>query len=259
MAFKGFGTRSKARLASAALGIGIVAGSLLGAVQVDAAPRGGSGAVSSKQYACWCEAKVTTSSLNLREGPGTNYDVLYVMPEGLEVQADLSPDMHQNGFVHISWDDGENYGWAYEAYLADVGTQSPGYPITGTAVTTDRVNFRQGPGTDYYVQSVLAAGTVVNISDEIVGNFRYVQYGGTDGWIHNGYLDTDGGAVDGAGEVAMTTTTRLNLRAGSTFDAEVIAVMPEGATVYGMDVVVNGFRRVTFGPLEGWAYDAYLQ
>lgn len=237
MAFRGFGARSKARPESAALGIGIVAGSLLGTVQVDAAPQGGTGVVASTNYACWCEEKVTTTNLNLREGP-----------EG-----------HQNGFVHISWDNGENYGWAFEDYLADPGQQLPGFPVSGTAVTTDRVNFRQGPGTSYLVQSVLPAGTVVEISDEFVDNFCYVKYGGTDGWIHNGYLDTDGGGTDGAGEVAMTTTTRLNLRSGSSLNAGVIAVMPEDATVYTYDVVVNGFLKVRYSGMEGWAYDTYLQ
>jgi uncharacterized protein YgiM (DUF1202 family) len=257
MAFGRFVVRGKTQVASAVLGIGVVAGSLLGATGAVAAPRTGAHGLSAKHYACWCKTKVTTTNLNLRQGPGTNYDVLYIMPEGLKVQADLSPDMHQNGFVHVSWKDGENYGWASEQYLADVGTPSPGYPITGSAVITDRVNFRQGPGYDYYVQEVLDTGTEVDISDEIVDGFRYVQYDGADGWIYNGYLDVTGGGSNS--QQTMTTTSRLNLRAGATLDADVLLVMPEGATVSASDLVVNGFRNVLYGGYEGWAHDEYLQ
>src|SRR5215212_9719812 len=110
------GYRVKAKIVAAALGLGIVVGSLVGGTQAGAAPGGGAKSSASKNYACDCQTMVVTSSLNLRKGPSTNDEILYVMPKGLKVQMDLQPGMHQNGFAHISWDEGENYGWASEDY-----------------------------------------------------------------------------------------------------------------------------------------------
>ncbi len=110
----------KATLVAAAIGFGMVVGSLVGGAGVDAAPQGKAGAGLTRNFACDCETKVTTSNLNLRSGPGTNYDVLLVMQKGVKLQAELNPDYHQNGFVKVSY--GNNYGWASEQYLADPGT-----------------------------------------------------------------------------------------------------------------------------------------
>ena len=110
----------KAKIVAAALGLGIVIGSLVGVAQVDAAPGGSAKSSTTRNIACSCETKVTTSRLNLRSGPGTSYKVLVVMEKGEEVQAYTPPDLHQNGFVKVRY--GNNLGWASEQYLADPGT-----------------------------------------------------------------------------------------------------------------------------------------
>jgi uncharacterized protein YraI len=253
-----------AKIVAAALGLGLLAGSLVGGTRVGAAPGGGATSLSAKNYACNCEAKVTTTNLNLRKGPGTNYEVLYVMPEGLEVQADLDPDLHQNGFVHISWDDGENYGWASEDYLADPGTDTGGGGggeewITGTGRTTSRVNFREGPGFDYGVRDVLDDGEQIAISDVVVNGFRYVWHAGIDGWVYDDYIAAEGGQPAGEGD-SQTTTTNLNLRESPSLDADVILVMPANSEV--IVVAYDGtsdFTKVNYNGTVGYAWAGYLQ
>src|SRR4051812_33102245 len=100
----------KAKIVAGALGLGMV-GSLVGGLRADAAPQGGAGAATARHEAGPFEKKVTTSNLNLRSGPGTNYDVLLVMPEGEYVWAgdQYTPELHQNGFVKVKY--GDDYGW----------------------------------------------------------------------------------------------------------------------------------------------------
>lgn len=56
-----------------------------------------------------------------------------------------------------------------------------------------------------------------------------------------------------------TTTVDLNLRAGPSYSAAVIRVMPAGATVsYGLNQEVDGFVPVTYDGSSGWAFFDYL-
>ena len=257
----------KAKIVASALGLGVVVGSLVGGTQVGAAPGGGAEPAVTRNYACDCETKVTTSALNLRSGPGTGYEVLLVMQAGVKLQAALDPDYHQNGFVKVAY--GNNYGWAAEEYLADPGTGGDdiggdaSYEIVGPGVTTDRVNFRSGPGFDYAVQFVVEEGTQVGISDEVVDGFRYVWYDGTDGWISDDYLAADdgSGSVDGGEYTILATATTndsVNFRAGPGTGYEILDVLAEGTEVEMTDRDENGFRFVFVNGTSGWVYDEYL-
>jgi uncharacterized protein YraI len=258
----------KAKIVAATLGLGMVVGSLIGGTQAGATPGGGAKSSAASNYACDCETKVVTSSLNLRKGPGTNYEVLYVMKPGLEVQMDLNPDMHQNGFAHISWDNGENYGWAYESYLADPGSgssddggdlgdgwQEGDAEITGVGVVTTNVNFRSGPGTSYDVQFVIEQSSQIALTDVVVNGFRNVWASGYNGWVYDDYILNSDGYFPGDN---ATTTSRLNLRAQPNLGAEVLLVIPDGASVLINDDEENGFRYVTYNGVTGWAWEAYL-
>jgi uncharacterized protein YraI len=257
----------KAKIVAAALGLGMVVGSLVGVAQVDAAPGGGAKSVASSNFACDCETRVVTTSLNLRKGPGTNYEVIWVMQEGLEVQMDLQPSMHQNGFAHISWDNGENYGWASEQYLAEPGTgggssDDGGWGeenahLDGVAEANSRVNFRSGPGTSHGVKYVIETGAKVGYTDLVVNGFRYVGHNGIDGWVHDDYIDPVGGYGVQPGTYA-TTTSNLNLREQPSTSSDIHLVIPEGAAVMVNVDNENGFRSVTYKGITGWAYEQYL-
>jgi uncharacterized protein YraI len=230
----------------------LVSGALIHSAQVNAAPS-----------ACSCETKVTTSALNLRSGPGTNYNVQLVMPQGAKVQASTNRDLQKNGFVKVGYND--NYGWASEDYLADGGTDTgSGTPsgdgsedIVGIAVTTSEVNFRQGPGYDYGIQFVIENGAQVAITNIVENGFRYVWHAGSDGWIYDVYLsgDNDGGyATSGT----ATTTDYVNFRSGPGIDQSVIKVLQPGTKVDVTNNVENGFRQVSINGTKGWIHDDYL-
>lgn len=228
------------------------AGALFDAAQVNAAPS-----------ACSCETKVTTSALNLRSGPGTSYDVQLVMPQGAKVQAATNPDLHKNGFVKVGYNG--NYGWASEDYLAagdtDTGGDTPSgggtEDIVGVAVATSDVNFRQGPGFDHSIQSVIENGGQVAITNIVENGFRYVWHAGADGWIYDVYLtgDNDGGyATSGTAK----TTDFVNFRSGPGLDQSVIKVLQPGTKVEVTNIFENDFRQVSISGTKGWIHDDYL-
>jgi uncharacterized protein YgiM (DUF1202 family) len=120
----------------------------------------------------------------------------------------------------------------------------------------DGVNVRNGAGYNAGIVATLHEGTAVTIYDGPLTlddgtSWYYVGADTTDGWIEGwvnaDYLSNDAGAPvddgssDGPGPVAMDTVytavvaytegNGLNLRDGPSFDAAVLTVMPEGASV----------------------------
>jgi uncharacterized protein YraI len=245
----------KTTLIAVALGFFVMAGSLISGALIDGAQ------VNAAPSACSCETKVTTSALNMRSGPGTNYEVMLVMPQGATVQASTNLDLHKNGFVKVAYNN--NYGWASEDYLADGGGATGGTEgIVGTAVTTSDVNFRQGPGYDYGVQFVIENGAQVAITDQVVDGFRYVWHAGVDGWVYDVYLSGDGAGGNSGGGSAISyagkTTDYVNFRSGPGLDQSIIKVLQPGTKVEVTNTVENRFRQVSVNGTKGWVHDDYL-
>jgi uncharacterized protein YraI len=75
------------------------------------------------------------------------------------------------------------------------------------------------------------------------------------GWVYDSYL-AEAGDSPAAG--TAVTTAALNLRAEPSTSARILAVMPENTTVKLTGEGSNGFAKVVYGNLTGWAYTAYL-
>lgn len=122
------------------------------------------------------------------------------------------------------------------------------------ATTTDALNLRAEPSLAAEVLLVIPAGASLEwdpLQGEVDG-FVAVTYDGTSGWSHSDYLFLF--------PTGATTTTALNLRTGSSLDAEVLTVMPAGAQVMVLGGPENGFFAVRYEPeqLGGWAWADYL-
>ena len=193
----------------------------------------------------------TSTALRLRTGPGTNYRIILVMPRDALVK-DLGGN--KNGFRKVSYKGTE--GWASLAFLivAD-GSSNPDPVLLGYVRTTTAVNFRSGPSLNNQVFRVLAAGTTVQTSDTLQNGFRYVIHNGMAGWVYDSFL-VEAGDSPAAG--TAVTTTALNLRAEPSTSARILAVMPGNTTVKLTGEGSNGFAKVVYGNLTGWAYTAYL-
>ena len=144
--------------------------------------------------------------------------------------------------------------------LLTLGAGAPGVagasPLWSPAMTAVDLNLRAGPGIGYEVLAVMPPGAEVSaLTEEPQNGFVRVRYGDLEGWASTAYLVVGGEPMPGP---TATVREDLNLRAGPGFDYDVLTVMPAGAVVTVHDMAGDGFVRVTYEGIAGWAYGAYL-
>jgi mannosyl-glycoprotein endo-beta-N-acetylglucosaminidase len=230
---------------------------------------------------------IVDGRLNLRSGPGTSYGVTVVMPDGATVQ--LTGEV-SNGYSKVTWNG--TTGWAATQFLSTSGGTTPppsstpdpgsgsgvsvGDTVTGSAVTTARLNMRTGPGTSYGVKLTMPSGASVELMGSAQAGFSPVRYNGTKGWASSTYLGNGGSTPDptptptpnpGSGSGvpvgdtvsgSAVTTARLNMRTGPGTSYGVKLTMPSGASVELMGAAQSGFSPVRYNGTKGWASSTYL-
>ncbi len=211
------------------------------------------------------ETGTVTSSLRLRSGPGTTNGIIALMPQGEKVTILEGPT---NGWYRVQFRN--TTGWASADYLARGGTPAvgTGMPAAGTAkVNTDTLNLRSGPATSFAVLKRMYQGETVTIVSGPSSGWYQVTSGSTTGWASGTYLALGGGSGTttpppttppaGAGTATVDADT-LNLRAGPSTSAGIIARMPFGETVRIISSS-NGWYQVDFRGRAGWASGTYLK
>lgn len=126
---------------------------------------------------------VTTANLNMRTGPSTSYSIIRVIPNGAEVKV-LST---ANGWARVVY--GGSEGYSSLSYLKLKSTSPP--TSTDVRVTTEELNLRSGPGTNYSIIAVMPAGSKVTVLS-VSGSWAKVVYGSKEGYAHTGYLVKEG-------------------------------------------------------------------
>jgi uncharacterized protein YraI len=122
------------------------------------------------------------------------------------------------------------------------------------ATTTDRLNLREGPSLSDDVILVMPAGAELEYDpfEGETNGFVAVNYDGTEGWAHTDYLYLF--------PMSATTTARLNIREDPSLSADVVEVMPAGASVTLLSGPENGFFAVQYQQqVTGWAHSDYLE
>ncbi len=144
-------------------------------------------------------ATVNTSSLRLRNGPGTSYAVLTTMSQGESVTIVSGPS---NGWYQVTYKG--TTGWASGDYLSlggGSGTTTPPPTSTPTGATTatvdvDQLNLRSAPNTTSSILARMLYGETVKIVSSS-GAWYQVTYGSTTGWAYGSYLKLGGGSTSG--------------------------------------------------------------
>ena len=205
-------------------------------------------------------AWVATTDVNLRSGPSTGHQVLRVVPKGTIVG--YLGDQ-RNGFLYVDYDG--LAGWMSADYLAPYGGEGPGGPggePSMAAYTTDDVNLRESPSYSGRVIKVLPRGTQVIRHHNVSPPWGMVAVDGITGWVHGDYLSPtppSGGNPGGnPGYAYLRVTSELNLRAAPGTGAPVLAVMRRRAKVRDLGEWSNGFRRISYKGIKGWAHADYL-
>ena len=233
-------------------------------------------------------AAQTTEYVNLRSGPGTNYASKGVIALGTKITV---TDMSNSSWYAVRLSNGTT-GYMYSAYVkltqSSTPTATPGQSENTTAQTTEYVNLRSGPGTNYASKGVIALGTKLTVTDRSNASWYAVKTSsGATGYIYSIYLKilSEGTATAtptptekpsaaptatptatptptpaANGTVTAKTTTDINLRKGPGTTYSVIRVVGENVTVTVTEATNSSWYKVKLSDgTEGYFAAQYLK
>ena len=162
---------------------------------------------------------ITDEVVNVRKGPGTGYEVVEMLAKGRTVTV-LG---EESGWYHIQWND--STGYVRNDYLA-VNGKAPAKAADATVSGGSAINVRSGPGTDYSRVTMVAEGKRVAILKKS-GDWYYVAFDGTAGYILSDYVTPDGSGTSAkpagtpaqaagasAGNATVSGGDTINVRSG---------------------------------------------
>ena len=220
----------------------------------------------------------TTEYVNFRSGPGTNYNSKGVIALGTTVTV---TDTSNAQWYAVRLSNGST-GYIFAEYISFTGsntpsataapTQAPSNGSEQTAKTTEYVNFRSGPGTNYSSKGVIASGTTVTVTDRSNSEWYAVRLAnGSTGYIFAQYLKVTGTssatptptptqAPSNDGTVQAKLTADVNLRRGAGTNYGVIKVIGTGTTVTVTDASNSQWYKVKLSDgTEGYLFSEYLK
>ena len=220
----------------------------------------------------------TTAYVNFRSGPGTNYSSKGVIASGTSITV---TDTSNAQWYAVRLSNGST-GYIFAEYISLSGsntpsataapTQAPSNGSEQTAKTTEYVNFRSGPGTNYSSKGVIALGTTVTVTDTSNSQWYAVRLAnGSTGYIFAQYLKVTGTssatptptptqAPSNDGTVQAKLTADVNLRRGAGTNYGVIKVIGTGTTVTVTDASNSQWYKVKLSDgTEGYLFSEYLK
>ena len=118
---------------------------------------------------CWGEiASLAKDGVNVRSGPGTNYEVLWEVYKGYPVKI-----LEKRGKWAKTVDYEKDIGWIYRPLLSKTHT---------VIVTANKVNIRTGPGTKYTIAFKAEEGVIFHLVGR-KGKWLKIRYLDDYGWI----------------------------------------------------------------------------
>ena len=123
-------------------------------------------------------------------------------------------------------------------------------------ITTARVHFRTGAGTNYSSMGVLDTGVKVTYISES-GNWTKVQYNSKTGYICSDYLKKESSTSTTTKTMYVTASAGLNLRKGPSTSYAVIKTLSKGTEVTVISSS-DGWSKVNAGGVSGYVSSSYL-
>lgn len=213
--------------------------------------------------------RVNAGTLNVREGPGTNYKAIGFYRRNDVVE---SLESNENGsWLRVRRLTDNFTGWVSAAYLVKITTPPPPPPPpppTGERyrVTAGSLYVREGPGTNFKAIGSLVRNDIVEAlefnTDKTWTRIRRLTDGLT-GWSSSQYLvkiDDTPPPPPPTGDKYRVTANRLNVRSGPGTEHTVIGTVVLNEIVTAIGANSDGtWRQIrTSGGLTGWASAAYL-
>lgn len=189
----------------------------------------------------------TVDQVYLRQGPGTEYEILASLPDGHRLS--ITGGM-QNGFYLVDTDGMR--GWVHRSYVRPDGAR------TGARIgfATDWVNLRWGPSTAEGIILTMPEGSVAIVTGKMQNGFFPVSFGGYDGWAAADFLDI--GTTTGLSRSIAIAADLVNMRTGPSTNRAVVTQIPPGMPIYLTGERRSGFRAVSYGSELGWIAEDYL-
>ena len=217
----------------------------------------------------------TTEYVNFRSGPGTNYSSKAVIPSGTAITV---TDTSNSQWYAVRLANGST-GYIFAQYIkitetpsatatpAPTPTPTPSDPSKEqTAKTTEYVNFRTGPGTNYSSKSVIPSGTAITVTDTSNSQWYAVRLSdGSTGYIYAQYIKITSAAAAPApteapadGTVRAKTTADVNLRKGAGTNYGVIRVVGNNTAVTVTEATNTWYKVKLSDGTEGYLYAQYV-
>ena len=218
---------------------------------------------------------VTCSSLNVRNGPSTSYNVV--------------GRLYRNDVVYIkksyatsSWHliyYGNTVRYVYSAYIkvtnttdgycyyengvykasssgGSTGTDGSDSAVYGT-VTASSLNIRSGPSTSYAVIGSIPRGGVIEVK-EYGATWSKIQYGGISGYVATQYFNLTTGSTSAPADTATVLASSLNIRSGPG-----ISYTRIGSVLYGASVTIisydSSWSKIKYAGITGYVSSTYLK
>ena len=234
------------------------------------------------------------TTINVRKGPGTNYDRIAMVAAGKRVAILGS----ESGWYQIGFDG--KTGYIMGDYISPDGSAAAAEPqpavdtSAGNAtVTGGTINVRTGPGTSYSCIAQVGSGKRVTLLAAANGWYK-MEFDGKTGYISGDYVSPDDGVTaalpaeapqaapepaapaeaaegvepaenaggeDGTGEETtrsgIITGGTINVRAGAGTEFERVGKVYTGkkVTILGEE---NGWYKITYGDVTGFVRGDFL-
>ena len=212
----------------------------------------------------------TTEYVNFRTGPGINYSSKGVISLGTTVTV---TDTSNSQWYAVRLSNGST-GYIFAQYLkltgnasAPTATPAPSDPANEkTAKTTEYVNFRTGPGTNYSSKGVIPSGTAITVTDTSNSQWYAVRLAdGSTGYIFAQYIKITSSTATPApteapadGTVRAKTTADVNLRKGAGTNYGVIRVVGNNTAVTVTEATNTWYKVKLSDGTEGYLYAQYV-
>ena len=232
------------------------------------------------------DGAISASDVNLRTGPGAEYDVVATLPPDTAMTVTGS---EVNAFIPVKVDG--KFGWVATDWVERGAvtleqTASPSQLGTATAIQT--VELRDAPLDAATTMGTIPSVAVVTLTGEAQDGFLRVVYDGQEGWADAAYLevaDTSSGTApqqvqaqaaeapaqaetaalapapnpDSPVGAEAIATNNVNLRAQPDATAPILSVVPAGSPVTLTGSQANGYLNVRIAGQAGWIDSRYLQ
>jgi uncharacterized protein YgiM (DUF1202 family) len=218
------------RISASAVALALLLGVTLGATPFSAV------AQDTETFVPGDAVVVFDGTLNLREAPGLDADVIEVLADGTALTVLDGPQ----GADAIPWYQvstaDETTGWVSGEFITAANDGVSFSVGDSVVVANGPLNMRDAAGTDATILDTLDTGATATIlgGPTAAGDFDWYQIelgGGETGWVAGDFL---GLASDDTGDFAagdvVTTTARLNLRGGASLSGTVIETLDVGTT-----------------------------